>query len=74
MTREGDKIKWMDVFGYENFFMQGRDGDVFHLIPEIKDEEGDSYVRILSSQAIIEMADMLRGKAPINLPGEETTP
>ncbi|MWV44800.1 hypothetical protein GRF59_14360 [Paenibacillus sp. HJL G12] len=71
MTREGNKIKWIDVFGYENFFMEGRDGDVFHLIPELKDEEGDSYVRILSSQAIVEMADLLRQEDPtINLPGE----
>jgi len=72
VTREGDKIKWIDVFGYENYFMEGRDGDVFHLIPEMKDEEGDSCVRILSSQAIIEMADLLRRKGGLNLPGEET--
>lgn len=66
MTREDDRVKWTDVFGYENYLMQGRGNDVFRVIPELKDEEGDSYVRILPSQAIIEMAVLLKHKSESN--------
>lgn len=65
MTREEDRVKWTDVFGYENYLIKGRQGDVFHVIPECRDEEGESYVKILSSKAIIEMADLLKNKGAV---------
>jgi len=62
-------IKWVDVFGQENMLIKGsKEDDVFHVIPALKDEEGDSYVRILSKQALIDMAELLKKS---NLPGEE---
>ena len=68
MTREDNRVKWVDVFGYENLLIVGRNGDVFHVIPECKDEEGDSYVRILSKQAIIEMAALLNNEMRSMIP------
>jgi len=61
-------IKWVDFFGNENILMESSKGDVFHVIPNLRDEEGNSKVSILSRQAIIDMAELLKKS---NLPGEE---
>lgn len=53
----GEIVKWTDVFGNQNVFMSGNGDDVFHSIPEHKDEEGTFHVVILSKKAMIEFLE-----------------
>ncbi|OME55137.1 hypothetical protein [Paenibacillus odorifer] len=52
-------IKWKDRFGEDHVFMVGQGDDVFHVIPNKRDEEDNSHVEILSKQALIEISKVL---------------
>ena len=53
-------VKWRDFFGQEHILMEGKNDDVFHVIPDKKDDEGNSYTKILSKKAMIEFVEMLK--------------
>jgi hypothetical protein len=53
-------VKWIDYFEEDHLFVAGEKDDVFHIIPNKRDDEGNSYVQILSKQAIIDMANLLQ--------------
>jgi hypothetical protein len=53
-------VKWVDFYGEEHVLMEGKNDDIFHSIPNRKDEEGNSFVQMLSKKAIIEMANKLQ--------------
>ncbi len=55
-------VKWNDFFGNENILMEGRNDDVFFVVPNEKDDEGNSFTKIISKNAIIEMADKLKAE------------
>lgn len=52
-------VKWIDRFGTEHALIEGENDDIFHTIPEEKDEEGCPFVRIISKQALLEMAKVI---------------
>lgn len=52
-------VKWTDKFGEVHMLVAGQNDDVFHVIPNRRDDEGNSYVQILSKKAIIQMAEKL---------------
>lgn len=52
-------VKWTDRFGEDHLFMEGQGDDIFHVIPNKRDEEGNSHIEILSKQAIIELSKVL---------------
>lgn len=53
-------VKWNNFFGEENVLMEGKGDDVFHVIPDRKDEEGNSTTVILSKKSILEFAKQLQ--------------
>ncbi|KYC94386.1 hypothetical protein MXL46_08310 [Heyndrickxia sporothermodurans] len=53
-------VKWHDFFGEENVFICGKGDDVFHVIPNQRDEEGNSYARVLSKSAMIKFVEKLK--------------
>lgn len=55
-------VMWKDFFGTEHVLIEGKNDDIFFTIPEQKDEDGNSFVRIISKQALLEMADLLKDK------------
>lgn len=57
-----EMVKWKDIFGEEHLFMEGKGDDVFHVIPNKRDEEENSFTEILSKRALIEMAARLQSK------------
>lgn len=57
-----EAVKWNDFFGQEHVFIEGKDDDVFHIIPHKRDEEGNSFTEILSKKAILELAKKLEEK------------
>lgn len=53
-------VKYRDFFGDEHVLMEGKNDDIFFVVPSIKDEEGNSLTKIISKKALLEMADKLR--------------
>jgi hypothetical protein len=51
-----EPIRWIDRFGMEHLLINGKGDDVFHIIPEKRDEDGNSFTEILSKKALIEFA------------------
>lgn len=51
-----EPVKWRDFYGDEHFLMEGRGDDVFHVMPNRKDEDGNCFTEILSKKAIVEFA------------------
>jgi hypothetical protein len=49
-----EPIRWVDRFGKEHLLINGKGDDVFHVIPEQRNDEGESFVEILSKKALIE--------------------
>ena len=52
-------VRWKDFFGTEHVLIEGKNDDIFFTIPEQKDEDGNSFVRIISKQALLEMAKVI---------------
>lgn len=50
-------VKWIDKFGQENLLIEGQGDDVFLVVPDEKDEDGNYPVRILSKKAMIEFVN-----------------
>lgn len=55
-----EPVKWLDFFGQEHVFLEGKHDDVFHIIPHKRDEDGNSHTEILSKQAMIEFVRNLQ--------------
>lgn len=49
-----EMVKWKDVLGRGHLLMEGKGDDVFHVIPDQRDEEGNSFTQILSKKAMLE--------------------
>jgi hypothetical protein len=55
-----EPIKWIDRFGVEHLLIDGKDDDVFHVIPEKCNDEGESFVEILSKRALLEFVKQMQ--------------
>ena len=55
-----EPIRWVDRFGMEHLLIDGKGDDVFHIIPEQRNEEGESFVEILSKKALMEFAKQIQ--------------
>ena len=55
-----EPIRWVDRFGAEHLLINGKGDDVFHIIPEQRNDEGESFVEILSKKALIEFAKQVQ--------------
>jgi hypothetical protein len=53
-------IRWVDFFGTEHLLINGKWDDVFHIIPEKRNDEGESFVEILSKKALLEFAKQVQ--------------
>lgn len=50
-------VKWTDKLGHENLLIEGQGDDVFLVVSDEKDEDGNYPVRILSKKAMIEFVN-----------------
>jgi hypothetical protein len=55
-----EPIRWVDFFGTEHLLINGKGDDVFHVIPEQRNDEGESFVEILSKKALLEFAKQVQ--------------
>lgn len=55
-----EPIRWVDRFGAEHLLINGKGDDVFHVIPDQRDEEGNSFTEILSKKALIEFVKQVQ--------------
>jgi hypothetical protein len=55
-----EPIRWVDRFGMEHLLIDGKGDDVFHIIPEQRNEEGESFVEILSKKALMEFSKQIQ--------------
>lgn len=53
-------VEWIDFFGEQNVLIKGYNDDVYFVIPNQRNEEGDSFTKIISKKAIIEMAEKIK--------------
>lgn len=56
-------VKWEDFFGNEHLLIEGQEDDVFHIVPQRRDDEGNSYTEILSKAAIMNLAAAMKGES-----------
>lgn len=54
-------VKWKSFLEEEYMFYEGKGDHVFFVIPERRDEGGNSHVEILSKKAIIKFVNQLEG-------------
>jgi hypothetical protein len=59
-VRPLEPIRWVDFFGKEHLLINGKGDDVFHIIPEQRNDEGESFVEILSKKALLEFAKQVQ--------------
>jgi hypothetical protein len=55
-----EPIRWIDFFGKEHLLISGKGDHVFHVIPDQRDEEGNSFTEILSKKALIEFVKQVQ--------------
>jgi hypothetical protein len=55
-----EPIRWIDRFGAELLLINGKGDDVFHVIPDQRNDKGESFVEILSKKALIEFVKQVQ--------------